>query len=151
MFGAYVVALNVYGAYQAWYQYGGGAPKSALYGIWNVDRMTIDGVERSPLLTDYDRWRYVVFQAPTMATFQRMDGSFAYYGAKIDAAKKTVKLSGGGHDYDLTFTRPADDVLTLAGNLSGHAVTLRLRKVDHTKFMLVSRGFHWVQERPFNR
>jgi hypothetical protein len=151
VFGAYVLGLNAYGARQGWYQYGGGAPKSPLYGIWNVERMTIDGVERSPLLTDSDRWRYVVFQTPAFTAFQRMDGTFAYFGAKLDPAKQTLKLSAGKQENDLTFERSADDRLSLAGALNGHAVTMRMRRVDHTKFLLVSRGFHWVQERPFNR
>jgi hypothetical protein len=28
---------------------------------------------------------------------------------------------------------------------------MQLRLVDRSKFMVVSRGFHWVQEYPFNR
>jgi hypothetical protein len=28
---------------------------------------------------------------------------------------------------------------------------METRRVDHTQFLLISRGFHWVQEFPFNR
>ena len=39
---------------------GPGSPKSPLYGIWNVEQLSVDGVLRSPLLNDYDRrWRRV--------------------------------------------------------------------------------------------
>ena len=68
-FGLYVIAVNAYGARAAWVQYGGGAPKSPLYGIWNVESMSIDGHIRSPLLTDFDRWRRVVFDRPARCRF----------------------------------------------------------------------------------
>lgn len=57
VFGAYLVGMSTYAAVQGWKGYGGGAPTSPLYGIWNVDEMSIDGRIRSPLITDYDRWR----------------------------------------------------------------------------------------------
>ena len=40
--------------------------------------------------------------------------------------------------------------LTLDGNMDGHKVHMPLNLVDRRKFLLVSRGFHWVQEYPFN-
>jgi hypothetical protein len=64
VFGAYLVGMNIRGSLQGWKQYGGGAPRSPIYGIWNVAYMSIDDVERAPLITDYDRWRRVVFDRP---------------------------------------------------------------------------------------
>src|SRR5579864_4653353 len=61
--GAYHVGLALYGSAVSWREpYGGGAPRPPLYGIWEVDKMTIDDVEREPLVTDYERWRRVVIQ-----------------------------------------------------------------------------------------
>ena len=57
--------------------------------------MTIDGHTRSPLVTDYGRWRRVIFQNPTAITFQRMDDTFLGYGAKIDMAAKTIAVTAG--------------------------------------------------------
>lgn len=131
---AYYVGNEVYQANQGWRAYGGGAPKPALYGIWNVDRMFIAGVERSPLVTDYDRWRRVVIQNAAVVFVQRMDETFANFPAK-------------------TFTlTPADAThLTVTGTVGGRRVELRTSLVDRAKFLLVSRGFNWMQEYPFNR
>ena len=41
--------------------------------------------------------------------------------------------------------------MLLGGDMDGHKVRFDLRRVDHTKMQLLSRGFSWVQERPFNR
>ena len=30
-------------------------------------------------------------------------------------------------------------------------VRMELRRLDQTKFLFASRGFHWIQEYPFNR
>jgi hypothetical protein len=152
--GVYLLGTNLYGAVLAWTRYGGGAPKSPLYGIWNVDRMSIDGVERSPLTSDYDRFRRVVFQAPTAIAFQRMDDTFTTYTAAIDSAGQSLTLTRPADKNwkaDFTFQRPAGDQLVLDGALDGHAIHMRLQLFDREKFLLVSRGFHWVQEYPFNR
>ena len=154
VFGGYLVFMNLEQARQSWTQYGGGAPKSALYGIWDVDQMTIDGHTRSPLLTDFDRWRRLAFQTPTNMSFHRMDDTVVRYGAAVDTGASTLTLTKANDKAwtsRFTFTRPAADRLLLAGTMDGHAVTLHLRLVDHTKFQLLSRGFSWVQEYPFNR
>lgn len=76
VFAAYLLAVNVKGAADSWWRYGGGAPKSPLYGVWNVAYISIDGVERAPLVTNYDRFRRVVFDTPARMAFQRMDDTF---------------------------------------------------------------------------
>jgi hypothetical protein len=154
VFGAYLVFMNLKGATEAWTAYGGGAPKSALYGIWNVDEMSIDGVTRSPLVTDYDRWRRLTFQAPTTMSFWRMDDTFTAYGAAIDLSAKTLaltKTTDKAWKAQFTFQQPAPERLVLDGAMDGHKIRMRLHLFDRDKLMLVSRGFHWIQEAPFNR
>lgn len=166
--GAYLFAINLYSAVQGWQKYGGGAVKSPLYGIWNVTQMSIDGQIRSPLLNDYDRWRRVIFQTPTAAAFQRMDDTITSYNAAIDPAAGTIKLTKPAElDWKaglaflkpadpnwkagLTFLRPAADQLVLDGEMDGHRLHMQLELFDRQKFLLVSRGFNWIQEYPFNR
>ena len=76
LFGGFLLWDAYSGARQSWATFGGGAPKSPLYGIWVIERMTIDGIERAPLVTDYERWRRVVFQSADGVTFRRMDDTF---------------------------------------------------------------------------
>jgi uncharacterized membrane protein YphA (DoxX/SURF4 family) len=88
-FGMYLLGMGVYSGIQAWHTYGGARPKPALYGIWNVDEMSVDGQPRAPLFTDKDRWR--------------------------------------------------------------HQVEMKLKLMDRDKFTLVNRGFHWINEYPYQR
>ena len=152
--GIWIVGSNVYGSWHAWYEYGGARPKSALYGIWDVNEFTIDGQERAPLLTDKDRWRRVFFDFPEYANYQHMDESLAGFGAAIDTKTATIALTKRGDKNwkaSLAYTRPADDRLTLDGQLDGHTIHMELQREDLGKFELVKRGFHWVQEYPYNR
>jgi hypothetical protein len=87
--------MNAYGVSQDWYRYGGGVPKPALYGIWDVEQMSIDGEVRSPLLTDYERWRRVVFDVSGKLAFQRMNGSFVRYSFSTDGNRKSVAVTKG--------------------------------------------------------
>ena len=154
VFGAYLVFMNFQGARQSWYSYGGGAPKSPLYGIWNVEQMSIDGVTRSPLVTDYGRWRRLTFQTPTTMSFWRMDDTFVRYTTAIDMKTRTIALTSDADKNwkaDLRFQQPDAERLIVDGAMDGHAVRMQLRLFDRNKFLLVSRGFHWIQESPFNR
>ncbi len=37
------------------------------------------------------------------------------------------------------------------GRMDDHQVHLELQLTDRNNFLLVRRGFHWIQEFPFNR
>jgi hypothetical protein len=95
-----------------------------------------------------------VFDFPERATFQRMNDSFVSYTAKIDADKKTLALTQSADKNwkgNFTFQRLSADQLILDGEMGNHKTHLQLRLVDRNKFLLVNRGFHWVQEYPLNR
>jgi hypothetical protein len=154
LLGMWVIGNNAYNAWDGWRTSGGGRPKSPLYGIWSVSELSIDGQLRSPLLTDYDRWHRAVFDAPDRVAFQRMDDTFQRYGAAINANDKTIALSKDSDKNwkaNFTFERVAEDQLILDGNMDSHKMHMQLQLVDLHKFLLVSRGFHWIQEYPFNR
>jgi hypothetical protein len=154
IFAIYLLGTNIYTNWSAWYSYGGGRPKSSLYGIWNVDQLSIDGQVRSPLLTDYDRWRRVIFDFPSSVNFQRMDDSFVGYGAAINLNDRTIALTNA-NDRDwrarFIFQRPAPDQMTLDGDVDNHKIHMQLRLVERSKFLLANSRFHWIAEFPFNR
>jgi hypothetical protein len=39
----------------------------------------------------------------------------------------------------------------MQGTLDGHRITAVLRLAEKKEFLLLSRGFHWIAEFPFNR
>lgn len=151
--GVCAVAANLVSARQLWHQYGGGAPKSPLYGVWNIERMSFDGQTRPPLLTDTERFRRVIFDRPAYCAFQLMNDDFVHLSAQIDMAARTLKLTGasGMSAGSFTFEQPLPNSLVLRGTMDGHTLHIEGRLFDRSDFLLVNRGFHWIQEYPFNR
>src|SRR5205823_2746286 len=143
--GIYSVGLHYQGASRSWARSGGGAPRPALYGVWDVKRLWIDGVERAPLITDYDRWRRVIISTASGITFQRMDESFVAYPAKYDDKARAIALSKPADETwkaSLNYAQPRPQVLTLDGRIDGHAMRMELELFDTNRLLLVSRGFN---------
>ena len=132
------------------YSWGGGRPLPPLYGIWEVRQMSIDEQPRPPLLTDSTRWRRAIFDTyPDRMAFQRLDDSFAPYGVSVNLPEGTLALTNSDDKNwtaSFTFQRPAEDQLILDGRMDNHQVHMELQLTDRNSFLLVSRGFHWIQE-----
>lgn len=153
-FGFWLLGANLYGSVSVYNVYGPGRPKSPLYGIWDVQNFTVDGQLRPPLLTDTLRWRRAIFDFPQFMSFQAMDDSFHGYAVKIETKAHTLTLSKSADknwNADFSYAEPATGELILDGSLDGHKIHAQMQLFDRSKFLLVSRGFHWVMDHPFNR
>ena len=128
---------------------GTGAPRSPLYGIWNVERLAVDGAVRLPLLNDYDRrWRRVIFDFTDRMFFQRWDDSYAAYGVSVDEARRTLALTkGSSRSWNAAFTyeRPARDRLILEGEMDGYHIRADLQLVERDTFRLLNSRFRWIR------
>lgn len=148
-----LASYMLYGAHQARKEYGDLAPKSPLYGVWNVDEFEVDGVVRPPLLTDTLRWRRVIFEYPGFVAIQPMSESSRRVVYTLKLGKKNMTLTKRGDSKwqsAFSYQQPGPGVLALEGMLDGQKVRARLHRQD-ASFLLVNRGFHWVNEFPFNR
>jgi uncharacterized membrane protein YphA (DoxX/SURF4 family) len=149
LFGAYLVGMQTWANVSFWHTTGGGAPVSPLYGIWNVEQLTVDGTAGPPSLNEYDRqWRRVIFDAPDRVTFQRTDDSFARYGADVDLDAGRLALTrGGSRSWRSAFAirRPSEDRLVLDGEMDGHDIHLRLERVPLDSYRLVNSPFRWIR------
>ena len=152
--GLFLIGANLYGSVSEYKIYGAGRPKSPLYGIWNVEDFTLDGQTHAPLITDAARWRRVVFDFPEFMTIHGMDDEAQGYRAKIDENAKTLAITKFGNDKwsaNFSFARPAPDQLIVDGVMDNHKVHAQMKLFDRSQFLLVSHGFHWIQDYPFNR
>ena len=147
--GVYLLGVQTYLNWNFWQVGGGGRPKSVLYGIWDVERLSVNGETAPAELNDYDRrWRRVIFDAPDELVVQRTDDSFARYGASFDRERGTIALTkGGGRTWasQWTFDRTADDRLTLNGEMDGHRIVAQLRLIDPSAFPLLNSSFRWIR------
>jgi hypothetical protein len=146
------VAVSLWQSYQPYMEFHD-APRTPLYGIWAVDEWDDNGVAQPPLLTDTSQWRRVVFDYPGILAVQTMPGAWHRYLQTLDPATRTLALSRNSPAWSctLTYTQPRPNLLTLSGTLDGRQVVVKLHHEDPGKFLLIRRGFHWINELPYNR
>ena len=148
------VGMSLWGADQDQKEDSDLSRKSAFYGIWNVDEFTTDGKARPPLVTDTARWRRVVFDGPGTLAVQLMSDERQRYGLALDPIKKTMALTRRNDPAwksGFVYQQPEPKTLTLQGTWDGHQIQAKLHRADQPKFLLVNRGFHWINENPYNR
>ena len=123
------------------------SPKSPLYGIWEVDEYDLDGEARPPQGPDNVRWRRLIIgHSEQFAFLERMDGKRRGYSLDLDPAAKKLFL-----DSEFAYRMPTPETLRLDGSYNGRALSVTMRRVDESEFRLINRGFHWINEAPFNR
>ncbi|MCP3139471.1 DoxX family protein [Pyxidicoccus xibeiensis] len=141
-----------FSALNAWFK---AAAQHALLGLYTVESFTRDGQVLPPLLGDTTRWRYAAVSSHGRMTVRLMDDTAKRFGLKDDAAKGTVTLTDGTGDAAktsvLTYSQPDAEHLVLQGPFQDGTIEVHLKKVDVSQFLLVRRGFNWIQEYPFNR
>jgi hypothetical protein len=150
VFGVYLVSMFTRLAVVSWYSpESGGSPKSALYGIWDVEQLSVDDERRQPILNDYEfRWRRVIFDAPGRLVFQRTDDSFVHYGAVLDVGRHTLAMTkGNSRNWKAVFTlqRPKPEQVVLDGEMDGRRIHLEIRLVPLDTFRLLNSGFRWIR------
>jgi uncharacterized membrane protein YphA (DoxX/SURF4 family) len=153
-FGLFLIGTSLLNARQAAKTYGFLSPKPPLYGIWSVEEFKVDGEVRAPLLTDESRWRWVIFDFPGSLGIQLGSGARQRFRIQLDTEKKTLTLAkredpNAKSDFSLEEIEPG--LMTLTGDLDGHRIQARLQKSEEGQFQLTNRGFHWINEYPFNR
>jgi hypothetical protein len=154
VFVAGFIALVLYMSYDSYKTYGVTTGKSPLYGIWSVDELVVDGQARPPLVTDGSRWRRMVFDYPGVVAVQLMSDSRQRYALKLDGARRVLALTkrdDPAWKSDLSYQRPEPGRLLLEGTFDGKKVRAVLHRTESPQFRLVTRGFHWINEYPFNR
>jgi hypothetical protein len=147
-------ALSLYGAQQGRATFGDLAPRPPLYGIWNVDDLEFAGKVRPPTFADETRWRRVIFSAPGQVSIQLANNARLRYNLKLDQAKGTLEFAqrqDPRKKFTLTYKQPGPGLLTLEGTTLEHeTVRARLHWTKLSSFPLLSRGFHWINEFPYN-
>jgi uncharacterized membrane protein YphA (DoxX/SURF4 family) len=117
---------------------------SALHGIWRAERVVIDGVEHAPLFTDDARWRKLIFHEYGL-TIRFATDRRQHMRVEIDERAQTITVMRGVLRTEWRYHRPDADHLVI------ESPQLHAELVREPAPLLQTRGFHWIQEEPFNR
>lgn len=153
LFVGYIVYQRIDGGLEGQKQYGSKREKSALYGVYKVDTFIQNQDTLPPLLTDTLRWQRVIFDYPQFTSITDMGGKPVLYDSNIDTLKKTIEFAPRGdtvNKYTLNYVLD-DQEFRLEGIFKGDTLQVISKKYDLKNFALLNRGFHWINEVPYNR
>lgn len=151
VFIGFVMISNMYSGWQRANQYGDLVPRPPLYGAYQVDEFVVNGDTLPPLTTDDKRWKYLLVDRwKGYAMVQHMSGRMARYHFSADTSAQTISMNFQNSEItnNLSYTILESGQLHLQGEVAQEKLDIKLKKKE---FLLVNRGFHWVNERPYNR
>ncbi|MCB0280466.1 MAG: hypothetical protein KDD94_13245 [Calditrichaeota bacterium] len=130
-------------------QWGDKMKKPDLWGIYNVETY-ISGIDTiPPLMTDTTRWKQLIIDRWGRGIIVGMNDNRRYFGLTQDSIMNTMRFKNRIDSMQFAYQLKDDSLMSLISMDS--TVQLHLKKYDINKFLLVSRGFNWINERPFNR
>jgi hypothetical protein len=108
----------------------------------------------APLKTDTTRWDKLTISYAGAARVIAMNDSSKRYNLVIDTITHTILMNTYDDTVNKAFYRysmPAKDVLLLKGYFKRDSLNITLKKYDLNNFRLLNRGFHWINESPYNK
>jgi uncharacterized membrane protein YphA (DoxX/SURF4 family) len=140
--------------------------QSRLFGSYEVISHSLNGVPLPPDSTLPVPWRSMSFDKrpfprpdasglpfETLFVQPRSGQPFALF-VRCDAEKSEVGLELQGKQqvtHTLKYAESDDGTMTLSGTLPSGDVVIQLKRLTREDFLLVNRGFHWINEFPYNR
>jgi hypothetical protein len=164
-----VITLCIYLSFSSWQGYNAERtfrdkkPKPQLYGIWEAHTFVKNNDTIPPLVTDTLRWRYLIRDRKGFAVVKTMDARIKPYNFVIDTSSNSkaftldstllrISMFKGSYHQDNNFTlQKTDTTMHLQGILYGDTLNVQLNALDLSKMTLTNRGFHWINEFPYNR
>ena len=131
-----------------WKQQFGDMASGSYYTVYSVDTFIMRGDTIPATLNNNVRWKRVLVKQKG-ATIEYMDGVSMDLSFASDTTKNTITI-GSGYTYQFT-SIPIDSTHVLWRGLMGSdslKVVLRKKRIS---FPLATRGFHWINEYPYNR
>ena len=129
-------------------------------GYWTVKRFVRNGHEVPALLDDNTRWNRLRFDTSDGKHVMRwhfIDGKASdLFEDKLDGATLTLtesapKPGAKAAQYPLAFTKIDDDHFRVSGKVAADDLVAEVERLKVSDMPLVTRGFHFVNEVPFNR
>jgi hypothetical protein len=124
---------------------------SPLTGLYDLES-TVGAANAVTQAIALDRWCKLVFDGDRMMSITHGD-EIHTFAVAADEKNRTVTITHDDRD------SKSEQKLTFAWNdasldmrvLTGQGITLRMKRIDPSQTRLMSRGFHWINEYPYNR
>ena len=157
VFGAFLaacmIAQDVRGEYKVLHEFGRLAPREPLYGIYEVDNVVKNGVTQPPLLTDVSRWRRLAV-ATFGARVRLVNDSLVPYQIHTDSSTHVTTFTPFPDTLNKlvgSYAFPDSSHLVIRARAGADSVEIAFTRRREDSYLLVKRGFRWVNEFPYFR
>jgi hypothetical protein len=134
-------------------EYNRAAETEPLLGDYDVETFILNGEVVTPGMRDTQRWKKIEIDRRSTINIQYMDGGMGPWHFNKNPTNNRIII----HSNDLFSTgifsiKSDGSTLTLDGMLDQNKLKIVCKKSrEDDSFLLVNRGFHWVNEYPLNR
>ena len=126
-----------------------------LYGMYQVEKYVINKDTIAPLWTDSTRWNKLYFEYPETAMIRMTDNRVQNFEVEIDTIEKNISFQSRKDTtqiFEFKYHNLDNQRLMFCGMKGKDSICVLTNKVDvNKKYSLPGRGFHWINERPYNR
>lgn len=147
-------ALFISNSYSGYKKYGENREKPLFYGIWEAQYFIKNNDTIAPLITDNSRWRYLIVERKDRAKINLINGTVERYTFKPDSLKQTITLhikDSVLEQPNFTFKQSNINNLELLGTHNNDSLHVIFKRKNLDDFLLRTRGFNWINERPYNK
>ncbi len=152
---AYVLVYGTILTIQSSSVYGEHAPRPPLSGLYNVKTFVVNNDTLPPLITDSTYWRYLgVSNRPGFAGIKFLNDTLRTYTISVDTVLQTIYLKQAldtNNKCYLKYQILEDRKFLLTGTIKKDSVSILCDIRSAKDFRLMKRGFHWINEYPYNR
>jgi hypothetical protein len=134
-------------------EFGDNAPKPKLYGLYNVYLYTHNNDTIPPLMTDSVRWSQFEITQKSDATIRFMTNKQIGYTTKTDTLSHKIQLLSKDSTltYSFVYENINPDKFILKGTFQNDSLAIFMTRKKINDYLLMNRGFHWINEYPFNK
>jgi uncharacterized membrane protein YphA (DoxX/SURF4 family) len=142
---------QIHSSYKSWSEMHGGPPAPVL-GRWDVVSIEVDKKELDK--DDPMKWSWLDFSNKKIMRLAGAKPPNLVFFLTWDLDQKKLALSKAldpAWSASFTYELPEPDKLELRGSMDGKAISATLKHAPEKSYELLNRGFHWIQELPYNR
>lgn len=122
-----------------------------LYGLYHVENVIVNHDTLCMQATDTERWRYLILEFKERAIATHYNDSMSGYKFRVDTLRKGITMTDSKKFNKYFHYTQEGDYLIFERRLDDDTTHIVMRRKDEKDFLLTNRGFHWVNEYPYNR
>lgn len=154
----YSIGYGAYSTLEMKERYLGEGTKSVLKGYYEVKEYKVnDSIVDMSYKTDLSGIKTIIIDRKKRAFMEWKNGDKKWTRFELDStATNKLKLTTGSDirdEYNLNYRKGEGSDFFLDGMVGTDKISIKLIHTENfrDKFLLTNRGFHWINERPFNR